>query len=151
MQAQSQRQSVDLSGFPDLVVIYLGIKVTRWRGLKAMLRIGPGLSGIQRTPPDGLLAHEGMFYSLTHIGFRQYWRDLDSLERFTRSEPHKTWWRDFTGKADPGAGFWHETYTLKGGMEALYLGLPKPIGFGLFAPARDPIGPHQTARKRLNR
>jgi hypothetical protein len=28
------RQTVDLSGFPDLVVIYLGMRVNAWAGLK---------------------------------------------------------------------------------------------------------------------
>jgi hypothetical protein len=79
---------------------------------------------------------------------RQYWRDMESLERFTRSEPHKTWWRNFT-RDNQGVGFWHETYARRGGMEAIYIGMPSPIGFGLFAPERVPIGPFQSARERL--
>ena len=33
-----------------------------------------------------------------------------------------------------GTGFWHETYFVRGGMEAIYDDVPKPIGFMSFAP-----------------
>jgi hypothetical protein len=148
MQAKTQRQSVDLSAWPDLVVVYLGFRVTRWRGVSTLLGLGPQIADVAHAKPDGLLAHEQILYGPTHIGMRQYWRDLDSLERFTKSEPHKTWWRDFL-KDNGGAGFWHETYRKAGGMEAIYLDMPAPTGFGLFAPGRDPAGPFMTARGRL--
>jgi hypothetical protein len=32
----ANRQTVDLSGFPDLVVIYLGMRVNRPRGLRTL-------------------------------------------------------------------------------------------------------------------
>src|SRR4051812_36891916 len=35
------RRTVDLSPYPDLVVIYLGIRVNAWRGLKTVLGLGP--------------------------------------------------------------------------------------------------------------
>ena len=141
-----KRVSVDLSAYPDLVVIYLGIRVNRWRGLLAMFGIGPDLGEIVRHKPDGLLAHENVVYGLNHFGMRQYWCDLDSLERFTRSTPHKTWWRDFL-KDGRGVGFWHETYRRNGGMEAIYLDMP-PTGLALFAPPLAPVGPFMTARAR---
>ena len=34
------RRTVDLSGFPDLVVIYLGMRVNRWTGLKTLVGTG---------------------------------------------------------------------------------------------------------------
>lgn len=148
MQAKAVRRSVDLAEWPDLVVIYLGFRVTRMRGVAAVLGLGRGISGVARAKPDGLLAHEWVFYGLTHIGMRQYWRDLDSLERFTRSEPHRTWWREFL-KGGTGAGFWHETYRVRGGMEAIYIDMPEPVGFGLFAAQREPQGPFISARQRL--
>ncbi len=148
MEAKVTRRSVDLSAWPDLVVVYLGFRVTRLRGVAAVLGLGRGINDAVRNQPDGLLAHEGVFYGLTHIGMRQYWRDLDSLERFTRSEPHRTWWRDFN-KGGSGAGFWHETYRIKGGMEAIYTDMPGPIGLGRFAEARRPEGPFMSARQRL--
>jgi hypothetical protein len=48
-----------------------------------------------------------------------------------------------------GAGFWHETYLARGGMQAIYLDKPGPIGFGRFAPERRPRRPFMSARERL--
>ena len=148
MQSPVTRQSVDLSGYPDLVVIILGLRVRRWRGMQTLMKIGPGLSSIQRDRPDGLLLHENFLFSLRHVGMRQYWRDLDSLERFTRSAPHTAWWRDFLTDSG-GTGFWHESYRMSGGMEAVYVDMPGPVGFGHFAEAQKPIGPFLSARGRL--
>ena len=144
----ANRQSVDLSAWPDLVVIYLGFRVTRLRGLLTLAGLGRGVGAIARAKPDGLLAHETVLFGLGHIGMRQYWRDLASLEAFTRSEPHRTWWREFL-KDRGGAGFWHETYRKAGGMEAIYVDMPRLIGFGGFAPALRPQGAFLAARERL--
>ena len=129
------RQTVDLSQYPDLVVIYLGMRVNRLAGLKTVLGFGPKISGSVEARPDGLLLHENFFFSLfpMHVGMRQYWRDMDSLLSWTRSEPHRLWWRGFLANSR-GTGFWHETYLLKGGMEAIYDDVPEPVGFMRFAP-----------------
>lgn len=66
-----------------------------------------------------------------HVGMRQYWRDPDSLLKWTRSDPHRQWWQSFL-KNSGGTGFWHETYFRRGGMEAIYDDVPKPIGFMTF-------------------
>ena len=140
--------SVDLTAYPDLVVVYLGFRVSTLRGLKAMLGIGRGLRALKRDVPDGLLCDEPILYALNHVGMRQYWRDFDSLERFTRSDPHKMWWKQFT--RDPaGSGFWHEAYRRSGCMEAIYIGMPEPIGLASFAAARAPVGPFLSSRDRL--
>jgi hypothetical protein len=47
-----------------------------------------------------------------HLGIRQYWRDFDALERWVRSEPHRTWWQEL----------------LRGGVEAIFLDLDRPTG-----------------------
>jgi hypothetical protein len=150
MASTVQRRSVDLADYPDLVVIMLGLRVRRWQGFRTMLRLGPGLSAIGRDKPDGLLAHEQFFFSLSHVGMRQYWRDLESLERFTRSEPHAAWWRDFL-RDSGGTGFWHESYARAGGMEAVYVDMDRTVGFGHFAPELKPQGPFLTARGRIGR
>ncbi|MGD0633127.1 MAG: DUF4188 domain-containing protein [Beijerinckiaceae bacterium] len=114
----------------------------------SLLGIGKALRSINRHKPDGLLLHEPLFYSLRHIGMRQYWRDLEALEEFTRSGPHKIWWQEFS--RDPkGSGFWHEAYRKQGGMEALYMNMPHPTGLLAFAPALQPKGPYRTSRERL--
>ncbi len=148
MQGQSPRTSVDLTLYPDLAVIYLGFRVSTWRSFVWMLGIGKQLDLIKSHRPDGLLAHEPIFYGLRHVGMRQYWRDFDSLEAFTRSEPHKTWWQQFY-RDSRGAGIWHETYRRSGGMEGIYVGLPNPIGLASFAAARAPDGPFRSSRDRL--
>ena len=147
MQAAS-RKSVDLSAYPELVVVYLGMRVTALTGLRTLFGMGPAIAKSVAAKPEGLLRHEFFLFSLTHVGMRQYWRDMDTLEAFTRSEPHKTWWRDFLRNTG-GTGFWHETYRLKGGMEAIYIDMPVPLGLGTFAPERAPVGPFMTARGRL--
>jgi hypothetical protein len=39
-----------------------------------------------------VLLHEDLIWSLfpPHVGMRQYWRDFDSLESWTRSGPQST-------------------------------------------------------------
>ena len=72
------RRTVDLSGYPDLVVIYLGMRVNTFTGLKTVFGFGPKISGAVKAAPDGLLLHENFFFSLfpPHVGMRQYWRDF---------------------------------------------------------------------------
>jgi hypothetical protein len=86
----------------------------------------------------------------TAHGHAAYWRDFDSLERWTRSEPHQRWWREFL--EDPGGtGFWHEAYFVRGGAEALYDDLAAPIGFARFAPTRPARGAVFSSRGRAGR
>jgi len=135
MATKVNRRTVDLSQFPDLVVIYLGMRVNRMTGIKTLLGFGPRISSSAAAQPEGLLGHEPIVYSLfpPHVGMRQYWRDLDSLLAWTRSEPHRQWWKSFL-KDSGGTGFWHETYMLRGGMEAIYDDISPAIGFMRFAP-----------------
>jgi Monooxygenase af470-like len=105
------RQTVDLSAHPDLVVVYLGMTVNVLTGVKTLFGFGPKIEGSVAARPDGLLLHENLFYSLfpLHIGMRQYWRDFESLERFTRTDPHREWWKQFL-RDTGGTGFWHELF-----------------------------------------
>ena len=142
MSTRVDRKTVDLSGYPELVVVYLGMRVNRLTGIKTLLGFGPQISDSVAAKPDGLLRHENMVYSLfpVHVGMRQYWRDADSLLKWTRSDPHRDWWKRFL-KDSGGTGFWHETYFLKGGMEAIYDDVPQAIGFASFAPVVTARGP----------
>jgi hypothetical protein len=146
---KSTRVTVDLSPYPDLVVIYLGMRVNSLRGLKTVLRFGPRISAAVASKPDGLLLHENLMFSLfpLHVGMRQYWRDFESLEAWARSLPHRAWWQGFV-RDSGGTGFWHETYFLKGGMEAIYDDVLKPVGFMQFAPQAPARGAMFSARKR---
>lgn len=144
------RQTVDLSQYPDLVVIYLGMRVNALTGLKTLFGMGPQISRAVSDQPEGLLLHENLIVSLLppHLGMRQYWRDFESLERWSRSEPHRQWWRNFL-RDSGGTGFWHETYFARGGIEAIYDDVPKPVGMMKFAPLETARGAMFGARRRL--
>lgn len=150
MKTKVDRRTVDLSAYPDLVVIYLGLRVYSLRGLMTAIRLGPQIQKAADEKPDGLLVHEQIFYSLLppHLGMRQYWRDFDALEKWSRQLPHQQWWQDFL--RDPGGtGFWHETYFMRGGMEAIFDDIREPLGFTQFAAPQPARGPMFSARKRL--
>ena len=144
------RRTVDLSAYPDLVVIYLGMRVNVLAGLKTLFGLGPQIQKAAAEEPDGLLLHENVVFSLVppHLGMRQYWRDFESLERWSRSEPHRRWWRDFL-RDSGGTGFWHETYFMRGGMESIYNDMERKVGMMAFAPLRPARGALFGARRRL--
>ena len=149
---RAERQTVDLTAYPDLVVIYLGMRVRGPRGLLTLFGLGPQIQKSWKAKPDGLLLHEDLVWSLVpvHLGMRQYWRDLDSLERWTRSEPHRRWWQDFL-KDSGGTGFWHEAYFMRGGVDAIYDDMARPSGLARFAPAEPARGAMFSARHRAGR
>ncbi len=145
-----ERRTVDLSSYPDLVVIYLGMKVNAITGLKTLIGFGPKISNSVAAGPEGLLRHENFIFSLfpPHVGMRQYWRDFDALERWSRSEPHMQWWKAFLRNSG-GTGFWHETYFMRGGVEAIYDDIKFPLGLSSFVPTQLARGPMFSARTRL--
>jgi hypothetical protein len=146
------RRTVQLDDYPDLVVLYLGMFVRKPKGILRLLGLGPQIQKSWQARPDGLLLHENLIWSLfpPHLGMRQYWRDLDSLERWTRSEPHRRWWLDFA-RDTGGTGFWHEAYFMRGGMEAIYDEMSKAGGFARFAPVVPARGRMFSARRRAGR
>src|SRR4051794_17994603 len=147
MPERPKRETADLSQYPDLVVIYLGMRVNAVTGIKTMLGFGPKISAAVKQKPDGLLLHESFLFSPRHFGMREYWRDFEALEAWSRSEPHRQWWRQFL-KDTGGTGFWHETYLRRGGMEAVYVDMFEPVGMGKFAPRVPARGSGFSARAR---
>ena len=147
----ASRTTVDLSGYPELVVIYLGMKALTAEGAQTMMQFGPGIAESVAAQPDGLLFHEDIAFTMDPLPssvFRQYWRDFASLEAWTRTLPHREWWTRFL--RDPGGThFWHETYFMRGGMEAIYGNVQDTIGFMGFAPTHAAQGPMFSSRKRL--
>ena len=145
-----ERKTVDLTAYPDLVVIYLGMRVNRLAGVKTLIGFGPKIAKSVADQPDGLLLHENFLWSLrpVHAGMRQYWRDFEALERWARSEPHKQWWQQFV-RHSGGTGFWHETYFKRGGFEAIYDDLAAPYGMLKFAASAPARGSMFSARRRL--
>lgn len=139
MHTRPKRETVDLSHYPDLVVIYLGMRVNALTGIKTLVGYGPKISNAVAAKPDGLLLHENVLYSLRHVGMRQYWRDFESLEAWARSQPHLAWWQNFV-RDSGGTGFWHETYIRRGGMEAVYVDMHARTGLAAFAPVEPARG-----------
>jgi hypothetical protein len=98
-----------------------------------------------------------MAYYLTRLSCGRYFRRMPvfantgatskPLKLGPRSKPHRTWWKDFL-RDSGGAGFWHETYFMRGGVEAVFDDMPKPIGLMRFAPNRAAKGGMFTARQR---
>ncbi len=133
-----------------MVVVYLGMRVHKPKGFLRLLGLGPSIYRSVAAQPDGLLHHEDVVWSLfpPHWGARQYWRDLESLERWTRSDPHRTWWQDFL-RDSGGTGFWHEAYFLRGGFDCVYDDMAKPTGLATFATTRPARGKLFSTRKRV--
>jgi hypothetical protein len=153
MKTRSVRETVDLSEYPDLVVIYLGMRVRALAGLKTLAGIGPQIMRAGDERPDGLLHCENnLLYKLfpPHVGMRWYWRDFESMERWTRSEPHRRWWQEFL-RDSAGTGFWHETYFASGGVEAVYIDMQQAVGLKAFAPVKPARGAGFSARRRARR
>jgi hypothetical protein len=143
------RTTADLSSYPDLVVIYLGMRVNEPRGVRTLMSFGPKIRKSVEAQPDGLLLHENLLFSLfpPHAGMRQYWRDFDSLERWARSLPHQQWWQQFL-RDRGGTGFWHETYFRGGQIESVYIDMPG-TGLAKFAPVTPARCSLFSARRRL--
>jgi hypothetical protein len=64
MPPKVNRVTVDLTPYPDLVVIYLGMRVNSLRGLKTVLQFGPRIDAAVASQPAGLLLHERLLFSL---------------------------------------------------------------------------------------
>ncbi len=149
MPDKPRRTTVDLSAYPDLVVIYLGMRVEEPRGYETVQQLGPLIEATVEEEPNGLLLHERLIYSEEplHVGMRQYWRNFDSLEAWARTLPHKEWWSDYL-RDRGGTSFWHETYSRRGGFEAVYVDVDDDVGLSRFAPTVRAEGPMLGARQR---
>jgi hypothetical protein len=56
MRPKVNRRTVDLSGYPNLVVIYSGMRVNTLTGLKTLLGFGPQISKSVEAPPRWITA-----------------------------------------------------------------------------------------------
>src|SRR5437660_12594444 len=109
MSTPVDRRAVDLAAFPNRVVIYLGMRVRAFAGIKTLLGLGPQIDKAGAAWPEGLLHFENnIIFRLfpLHIGLRWYWKDFQSMERWAPSEPHRTCWQNVIRNYG-GTGFWH--------------------------------------------
>jgi hypothetical protein len=147
MPQRPKRETIDLSPYPNLVVIYLGMRVNTMTGFRTLLGFGPQISASVEAKPDGLLLHENLYYSLRHVGMRQYWRDFESLEVWSRSEPHIQWWKRFL-KDSGGTGFLaRNVFPARRDRSGLRRD-GMPTGMARFAPLVPGRGPMFSARTR---
>lgn len=146
-----ERTTVDLTDHADLVVILLGMRAHSLRGVRTLLSFGPQIRRAVQAGPDGLLLHENLLFSPRHLSMRQYWRDFDALERWARELPHQAWWQAYV-RDTRGTGFWHETYTRRGGFESVYLNMgASPVGLMKVAQPVPARGSLFGSRRRLGR
>ena len=111
--------------------MYLGMRVRTLYGIKTLVGFGPKIDRVGAARPEGLLHYENnIIFKLKpyDVGMRWYWRDMNSMVAWAKSEPHRQWWKDFL-QDTRGVEIWHETYHMRGGMEAIYDGVTKPVGF----------------------
>jgi hypothetical protein len=132
------------------------MRVNRLTGLKTLFGFGPKIADSVTAQPDGLLVHENFLFSLfpMHAGMRQYWRDMESLFTWTRSDPHRQWWKGFL-RDSGGTGFWHETYLMRGGMKQSMMTFRRPSASCVlrlsFPPAEAMFGAAHRAARDINR
>lgn len=143
------RTAVDLSAYPDLVVIFLAMRVEEPRGLETLQTLGPQIEAAVAQQPDGLLLHEPITFSQDplHVGMRQYWRDFEALEAWSRTLPHKEWWTDYL-RDRGGTSFWRETYSGAAASRRCTSTSTTPVGLARFAPSAPAHGPMFSARQR---
>lgn len=116
-----------------LVVFLIGMRVNRWRAVRAWWRPFTAMPRMLRElgaePGSGLLGHR-MLLGADGPVVVQYWRsaaDLIAYAQDPRGE-HRSAWREFHERArrSGGAvGIWHETYQVApGAHESVYVDLP---------------------------
>lgn len=72
--AKAERRTVDLSSYPELVVIYLRQRINSPRGLWTAFKLGRPISKAVAANPDGLLRHETAIYDTMtkELGFSAF-------------------------------------------------------------------------------
>jgi len=148
------RITVDTDAYPELIFIELGMSPNNLLGFFTVLSVLPGIQ--RSTKAEGLLAHNlGVIMKglRPHFIIRQYWRSFEDLERYARGDDtHKSWWRDML-QDTRHTTIWHETYSIKGGIDAIYGTTGKNygvLGLSAFAPTMDARGSAYSARKRIH-
>ena len=155
--AERSRQTVDLSNYPDLVIVRAGMRANSLKGVVKLVRYGyqiiesvNGIDNSSEFTPEELLHMENEIHSLVppHFVIRQYWENIDALEEWTRTGMHSKLW-DQLAESPEGTSFWHELYS-RDGIEAIYNGMEKaPTGMMNFATTKSLDGELSTIQDRL--
>jgi hypothetical protein len=132
------RFTADVDG--DFVVLLIGMRFNKPLLVHKWLPVARAMFGMLKWldahPEAGCLGYHQYVGRTTLMV--QYWRDVESLNRFARdgSMPHLGPWRRFNRAVrDSGdVGVYHETYKVKAGeYESIYGNMP---AFGLAAATR---------------
>lgn len=142
----------------SFVVFLIGMRINRWcafrKWIPTVRAMMPMIQALQQYPEKGFLGGEAFLY-WRGVGFIQYWKSFEDLEKFARNplDSHLSAWRDFNRNigADGSVGIWHETYRIEQGQyESVYGNMPI---FGLAAATNHVAVNKQseTARKRIRK
>jgi hypothetical protein len=127
-----RRTTADLADYPDLVVIYLGMRAEEPGGGETLDRLGPQIRGLTTA-----CASTGATSTRSRPG--------------PACSPHKEWWTDYL-RDRGGTSFWHETYFRRGGIESAFVDVPDgTVGLNRFAAMVRSEGPMLSARLRLEK
>lgn len=115
----------------DIVVFIIGMRVNKRLAFHKWLPVFNAMPGMIRelyTNKEelGFLSMESYFGLRTTVMI-QYWRSMDDLLAYAKSEKHLTAWKNFNQKVgnNDAVGIYHETYQLKNGnYEAFYGNMP---------------------------
>ena len=66
MRTRVERRTVNLSAYPDLVVIYLGMRVNRIAGIKTLLGFGPKISSSAAAQPGAATARDNHLLAISN-------------------------------------------------------------------------------------
>ena len=120
------------------VLFRIGMRFNGVRGIGAALQTFskmPAMLAEQRARPEIGMLSSGFSLAWPVLQLTQFWRSFEDLERYARApeSTHSGAWRWFNklGRANAGAGIWHETYRIApGAFEAVYVNMPR---YGLAA------------------
>lgn len=139
----------------DIVVFIIGMRVNKRLAIHKWLPVFNAMPGMIKelyTNKEslGFLSMES-YFGLRTTTMIQYWRSIDDLLAYAKSEKHLAAWKNFNKKVgnNDAVGIYHETYQLsKGNYESVYVNMPQ-YGLGK-AVNHIPVSAElNTARKRL--
>src|SRR5260370_5769446 len=90
MKSQINRRAVDLSAYPNLVVIYLGMRVNTFTGIKTVLGLGPQISKRFGTNPKAFFCIEASFSHLRQYAIGRTGRNFNSCGPVPDPFTHQT-------------------------------------------------------------
>ena len=147
------RQTVDLSAYPDLVVFYLGMRVRRPRGMLRLFGLGPEIQKSWKGAAGWPATARG-FHLVADPAAR---RDAPVLTRPRQPAALEPLGAAQAVVAAVPEGLWRNLasgtrpHFMGGGIEAIYDDMNRPTGLARFAPVRPARGAMFSARRRAPR